>query len=190
MAKHLTPEREGLAEAAHALEHGGLIAYPTEAVFGIGCDPSNTDALERLLALKQRPAAKGLILIAASVEQLDGWIGELPAPYLSRMLDSWPGPVTWIVPPGAAVTPLLRGDHAGVAVRVTNHPLAAALCRAFDGPVVSTSANLSGESPARDLDTLRAHFGPRIDYYLDGPLGGRDRPSEIRDALTGAVLRP
>lgn len=180
---------EALAEAVRTLHTGGLVAYPTEAVYGIGCDPADDTSLARLLALKRRPAGKGLILIAADVGQLGTWMGELPTDVRERMLKSWPGPVTWIVPPGPAVTPLLRGDHDGVAVRVTDHPLAAALCRAFGGPVVSTSANTSGEPPARELAALRAQFGTGIDYYLDGPLGGRDRPSQIRDALTGAILR-
>lgn len=186
----LQPAPASLEAAAKVLREGGLVIYPTEAVHGIGCDPGNPAALERLLEAKRRPASKGMILIAAEVDQLAGWMGEMPADCRARMLASWPGPHTWIVPAAPTVDPLLRGEHAGIAVRVTAHPVAAALCRAFGGAIVSTSANLSGRPTARDLDELRAQFGDSIDYYLDGPLGGRDRPSEIRDALSGAVLRP
>ena len=189
MAEHLTPESEPLAEAARVLARGGLVAYPTEAVYGIGCDPNNSEAVHRLLALKQRSISKGLILIAADTSQLETWIGTLPHSSWERILATWPGPVTWVVPPGPSVTPVLRGQNRGIAVRVTAHPLAAALCRAFGGALVSTSANRSGEPPARDIESVRAQFGTCIDYYLQGPLGGRDRPSEIRDAISGAVLR-
>ncbi|APZ44362.1 L-threonylcarbamoyladenylate synthase [Acidihalobacter ferrooxydans] len=176
-------------EAARTLRAGGLVAYPTEAVFGLGCDPRNEDALARLLALKQRPAEKGLILIAAAAVQLDDWVQPLPEQAQATVLASWPGPHTWLIPARRGVSALLRGAHDSLAVRVTDHPLAAALCRAFGGPVVSTSANPSGREPARDAARLRDLFGDAIDCYLDGPLGGRDRPSEIREALTGALLR-
>lgn len=176
-------------EAVRTLRAGGLVAYPTEAVFGLGCDPRNESALERLLELKRRPTDKGLILLAADAAQLSDWVEPLPEVAAARVRASWPGPVTWVMPARAGVSPLLRGAHASLAVRVTAHPLAAALARAFGGALVSTSANLSGEPPARDMETLRARFGDAVDYYLDGPLGGRDRPSEIRDALSGATLR-
>lgn len=189
MTNQKNPPRERLEEAAQALRAGGIVAYPTEAVFGLGCDPGNSKAIRRLLSVKQRPADKGLILIAAEIPQLEGWIEDLPAATYSDVLNSWPGPVTWVVPAGPWATPLVCGNSDAIAVRVTAHPIAADLCRIFNGPVVSTSANLSGASPARDRAALYAQFGSAIDYYLDGPLGGRDRPSEIRDALTGQVLR-
>lgn len=189
MSEQHTPEIETTATAAQVLAQGGLVAYPTEAVYGIGCDPKNEAAILRLLKLKRRPTSKGLILIAADISQLDSWIGSLKTHERIRIYATWPGPVTWVVPAGPAVTPLLCGQSHGIAVRVTDHPLAAALCRDFGGALVSTSANRSGEPPARDIDSVREQFGPQIDYYLPGPLGGRDRPSEIRDALSGAVLR-
>lgn len=190
MLEHDTPDKQALDVAARIIAQGGLVVYPTEAVFGIGCDPRNTHAIERLLTLKQRPTSKGLILIAADTSQLQSWVGELPAANWNRIMATWPGPVTWIMPPGPLATPALLGQNHGIAVRVTNHPLAGALCRTFGGPLVSTSANTHGEQPERDIDRIRAQFGTQIDYYLRGPLGGRDRPSEIRDALSNAVLRP
>lgn len=189
MPENSTPESETLAEAVQVLSRGGLVAYPTEAVYGIGCDPKNETAIHKLLKLKHRPISKGLILIAADTSQLETWIGALTPSQRHRILATWPGPVTWVVPAGPSATPMLCGENQGIAVRVTNHPLASTLCRTFGSALVSTSANRSGEPPARDIDSVRTQFGDHIDYYLPGPLGGRDRPSEIRDALSGAVLR-
>lgn len=184
-----TADDTAVQEAARVLRAGGLIAYPTEAVFGLGCDPRNEAALAHLLALKSRPEDKGLILIAADESQLEPWVEALPTDAAARVRATWPGPVTWLIPARPGVSPRLRGAHSSLAVRVTAHPLAAALARAFGGALVSTSANPSGEPPAREIEALRARFGAAIDYYLAGPLGGRKRPSEIRDALSGEVLR-
>ena len=184
-----TADDTAVQEAVRVLRAGGLIAYPTEAVFGLGCDPRNEASLSRLLALKGRPQEKGLILIAADQSQLEPWVETLPADAAARVHATWPGPVTWLIPARPGVSSLLRGAHSSLAVRVTAHPVAAALARAFGGALVSTSANPSGEAPARDIESLRIRFGDAIDYYLTGPLGGRERPSEIRDALSGEILR-
>lgn len=184
-----TADDTAIQEAARVLRTGGLVAYPTEAVFGLGCDPRNETTLQRLLELKGRAQDKGLILIAADAAQLEPWVEALPDDAAARVRATWPGPVTWLIPARPGVSALLRGAHASLAVRVTAHPLAAALARAFGGALVSTSANPSGEPPARDIDALRARFGDAIDYYLAGSLGGRERPSEIRDALSGEILR-
>ncbi len=178
-----------LDEAVACLRRGGVIAYPTESVYGLGCDPANPRAIEKLLKLKQRPADKGLILIAASLTQLEPWLEKLPAEKKTAVLASWPGPVTWLWPVRQDVSTLLRGRHATLAVRVTDHPLAAALCEAFGGPVVSTSANPSGEPPARTARQVRQQFDERLDFILEGEVGGRNKPSEIRDVLTGRVMR-
>nr|MDQ2696242.1 Sua5/YciO/YrdC/YwlC family protein [Pseudomonadota bacterium] len=128
-------QAQRLRQAARILRQGGVIAYPTEAVYGLGCDPRNRRAVQRLLEIKRRPPAKGLILIAADLAQLEPFIDPLP-PDRRRLLDAaWPGPVTWLVPARRAPV-WLRGNHPTLAVRVTAHPLAAALCRAFGGAVV------------------------------------------------------
>jgi L-threonylcarbamoyladenylate synthase len=184
-----TADDTTVQEAARVLRTGGLVAYPTEAVFGLGCDPRNEAALDRLLKLKGRAQEKGLILIAADAAQLEPWIEALPNDAATRVRATWPGPVTWLIPARPGISARLRGAHTSLAVRVTAHPVAAALARAFGGALVSTSANPSGAPPARDLDALRARFGAAIEYYLAGPLGGRERPSEIRDALSGEILR-
>ncbi len=178
-----------IKEAVESLRQGGLVAYPTEAVYGLGCDPLNTGALERLLGIKQRSWEKGLILIAADFKQLQPYLAEIDKSLQENILASWPGPVTWLWPVAASVSRLLRGKHETIAVRVTAHPLAAALCRAFGAPLVSTSANLNGKPPARNAEEVRLQLGDLVDYVLEGAVGGLDKPSEIRDALTGKIIR-
>lgn len=183
---------DGIARCARALQAGGVVAYPTEAVYGLGCDPQDRAAFERIFELKQRPPAQGVLLIGADFEQLEPYIDldRVPDPVLRQVRASWPGPHTWIFPRAAAVPSWVAGAHDGIALRVTAHAPAAALCRAFGRALVSTSANRHGEPPARTADEVRAAFGDALDAVLDAPVGGASRPTSIRDALTGAIIRP
>jgi L-threonylcarbamoyladenylate synthase len=180
-----------IAEAAHVLYRGGVIAYPTEAVWGLGCDPFDEAAVIRLLAIKQRPVNKGLILIAGALEQLDGLLEweALPNDRAEAVYATWPGPHTWIVPTTGRVPHWITGAHDGVAARVSAHPQVIALCAAFGGPLVSTSANLAGAAPPKSLDAFDAQLAGRIDGIVDGRTAGLAQPTQIRDARTGAVLR-
>ncbi len=179
-----------IKQAASALRHGGVIGYPTEAVWGLGCDPYQRDAVERLLRLKQRPVAKGLILVAADMQQLDELIRPLSRAQRAQLQLSWPGPTTWLIPDSTNLIPRwIKGEHGSVAVRVSAHPQVAALCRAFGGPLVSTSANTAGAEAARSADAVRNFFGRNLDYLLPGSLSGRAQPSAIRDLCSGATLR-
>ena len=184
-------DQRALDGAAACLRNGGIVAYPTEAVWGLGCDPDDGEALARLIKLKSRDAAKGLILIAGDIAQLEPWLAGVTVAQREQLLASWPGPYTWLVPDNGRAHPLLRGEHVSLAVRVTDHPLVQALCAAFGGPLVSTSANRAGESPAMTADEVRDAFGAALvnDVILEGPLGGNPRPSTIRDLATGKVLR-
>lgn len=182
-------DASALADAVAALRAGGVIAYPTEAVWGLGCDPDDEAALERLLRLKARDPAKGVILVAASIAQFAPWLEGLTAAQRATLEASWPGPSTWLVPDNGRAHALVRGDHDRVALRVSDHPLVIALCEAFGGPVVSTSANRAGEPPAMSADEIRRVFDDALDGVLEGALGGLARPSTIRDLATGQVLR-
>lgn len=177
--------------ALPVLHAGGVIAYPTEAVWGLGCDPSNEAAVMKLLALKQRPVEKGMILIAADAAQLDGWVrlDVLADERRHAVLESWPGANTWIVPAGPRAPRWITGAHEGVAVRVSAHPLVRALCEAWGSPLVSTSANLAGQPPARSRDQLDPALLAQLDGLLDGATGGLAQPTRIRIAATGQVLR-
>ena len=174
-----------IGRAARAIRAGGIVAYPTESCYGLGCDPLNRAAVLRLLKLKRRPAAKGLILIAYDRAQLTRIARELP----DAVRKSWPGPNTWLVTPTRRVPAWIRGRHPRVAVRVTAHPPAAALCRAAGIAIVSTSANRGGERPARDEHEVRRRFGDSIDYVVPGRIGTRRRPTPIIDAATQALIR-
>jgi L-threonylcarbamoyladenylate synthase len=183
----VTPHR--LRHVVRLLRTGGVIAYPTEAVYGLGCDPDDEIAVRRILALKRRPAAKGLILIAADFEQLKPYLLPPGDAELDRIRAVWPGPVTWLLPARPEVPRWLRGDHETLAVRVTAHPLSAELCRAFGKPLVSTSANRAGRPPARTALAVRRQLGRGVDLVLNGRLGASARPSEIRDLASGRVIR-
>lgn len=178
-----------IAHAVAVLRRGGVIAYPTEAVWGLGCDPDNDEALARLLRLKQRDPAKGVILVAGQLEQFAAWLEGLPLELHAPLAASWPGPNTWLVPDNGRSHGLVRGCHDRVALRVSAHPLVAALCEAFGGPIVSTSANIASEAPAMSADEVRAIFADGLDAVVEGELGGLERPSTIRDLVTGQVLR-
>ena len=175
-----------LQHAAQVLKQGGLVAYATEYCFGLGCDPFNRDAVLRLLRIKRRPVNKGLIVLAADLSQLAPFVTEIPNPVLA----SWPGPHTWLLPAGPDVPRWITGAHTRVAVRVTAHPQAAALCRAAGMAIVSTSANIAGTAPARSDREVRRRFGAHIDCILGGRVGQARAPTPIRDAASGALIRP
>ena len=177
--------------AAQQLHQGRVIACPTEAVWGLSCDPCNQYATEKLLQLKNRSIARGLILIAADIHQFDFLLHDLPQAQSVSLRQAWPGPVTWIVPHRNRVPNWISGRHDGVALRVTDHPLVVRLCRLYGGPIVSTSANPQGKSPARTALKVRGYFGrnPLLTMITPGTVGKRQRPSEIRDLPSGAVVR-
>jgi L-threonylcarbamoyladenylate synthase len=175
--------------AANHLRCGGVVAYPTEGVYGLGCNPLDQKAVLRLLELKERSTAKGLVLIAAEFDQIEPYLDIPTESMRNSVLATWPGPVTWIIPAAGWVPAWLRGEHRTVAVRVTAHPDAAALCRAFGGPIVSTSANKSGLPPARTPISVRKHFLTGHVLILPGRLGGLRGPTPIYNASTGIRLR-
>ncbi|EEQ07983.1 L-threonylcarbamoyladenylate synthase type 1 TsaC [Yersinia bercovieri] len=179
-----------LADVLRALQQEEVIAYPTEAVFGLGCDPDSEKAVNALLALKQRPWQKGLILIAANYEQLKPYIDDSTLSDLQRetIFSCWPGAVTWVIPARAETPRWLTGSFDSLAVRVSDHPLVQQLCLQYGKPLVSTSANLSGREPCRTDEEVRIQFGPSLPV-LFGKVGGRLNPSEIRDAITGKQFR-
>jgi L-threonylcarbamoyladenylate synthase len=180
-----------LVAAVEALRSGGVIAYPTEAVYGLGCDPRNEQACARLFALKQRPPGQGVLLIGSEFAQVAPYIdlATTPAMAIARAQATWPGPHTWIFPRATGVPAWIAGTHAGIALRVTAHAPAADLCRAFGGAVVSTSANRHGEAPALSAAALYAAFGDQLGAILNGALGGLERPTPIRDAISGDFVR-
>ena len=176
-----------ISRAISMIQNGDIIAYPTEAVFGLGCDPFNARAVERLIALKNRDVLKGLIILISSWEQFHQLTRPIPEKHMQQIKQTWPGHVSWILPKSELVPDYLTGSRDTIALRMSAHPVAYALCEA--GPLISTSANISGQEPAKSMDELSAQFPKGIDGIVEGALGGAQRPSQIFNAMTGEKLR-
>lgn len=179
-----------LHQAVTVLKNRGVIAYPTESVYGLGCDPDDAKAVEKILELKKRPREKGLIVIAADFSQLEKYLLPIDEEIRQRVFATWPGPFTWLWPVKETVSPLVRGQHKTLAVRVSAHPLVKQLCEDFGKAMISTSANPADQPPARTADEVRSYFDDKLDFILDAPVGLSAQPTEIRDVLTNQVIRP
>lgn len=168
---------------------GAVVAYPTEAVYGLGCDPANEQAVRHLLALKQRSPDAGLILIADRFESFQPFIGEVDENHLQLALASWPGPVTWLFPRAENVPDWLAGKHPAIALRVTDHEVCRKLCVSFGGAIVSTSANPTNRPAPKTAAAVADYFPDGLAGIVEGEVGGRELPSEIRDLLSGQLIR-
>jgi L-threonylcarbamoyladenylate synthase len=177
-----------LAVAADVLRAGGIVAHATEAVWGLACDPFDADAVARLLQLKQRSASKGLIVIGADESYFATEILAMNELDAARVRRAWPGPETWLVP-NRRFPAWITGGRERVGVRVPGHAQARALCSAFGGALVSTSANPSNRPAARTELAVRRYFSGQIDYLLYGMVAGEPGPSRIRDATSGTRFR-
>ena len=173
--------------ARQAVSAGQIIAYPTEAVYGLGCDPFQEKAVHGLLQLKHRDVAQGLILLIADWEQLYPLIDPVPEACMAKVKHTWPGHVTWVFPKSQMIPAWVSGQHEGIAIRMTAHPIARALCAAQ--PLISTSANQHGQSPVRSIEALHAMFPEGIDMFVAGALGQAEQPSAMYDVLSGRCLR-
>lgn len=170
------------------LQQGGVIAYATESCFGLGCDPRNARAVRRILRLKGRPQSRGLILIAGKINQIKRYIAPLDAAQNEVLMQEWPGPTTFLLPAKSDVPRYLRGRHDNIAVRVTAHASAAALCNVLGMALVSTSANRSGKRPMKTYASCARAFGRSV-MVLRGRIGQRKRPSTIKDFTSGKIVR-
>ena len=173
--------------AAH-LRRGGLIAYPTESCYGLGCAPGNRAAVLRLLKLKQRPQRKGLILIASHYHQVARYLIPLSIEQQQRLHVAGAQAVTYLMPAKASCPRWLRGTHDTLAVRLTAHPFARQLCRGISSALVSTSANRSGQRSAKTYAECQHLFGKKV-WVLPGRVGKRKKPSTIRAWLDGKTVR-
>lgn len=183
----MTPLPDIAAIRRH-LQRGGVIAYATESCYGLGCDPRNRSAVKKILRLKGRPQAKGLILIGSAFQQFRRYLAPVGAALTVRFKDYWPGPYTLLLPAARRCPSWLTGRHAKLAVRITAHPDAARLCRQLDMALVSTSANRAGRPALKSAAACRRAFGDAV-WVLPGRIGRRRRPSTIIDPASGGVLR-
>jgi L-threonylcarbamoyladenylate synthase len=170
------------------IKRGGVIAYPTESCFGLGCDPANRRAVQRILALKGRPQRKGLILVGSDLRQFSRYLAPLPFGFEARLSEWWPGPNTLLLPVSKHCPRWLNGAHDTLAVRVTAHPGCRSLCHAIGMALISTSANRAGCRPIKDAKTCTRIFGKQV-LTLPGQIGRHKRPSRIIEPLSGKTYR-
>lgn len=178
-----------ITQATEALNTGGVIAYPTEAVWGLGCNPFSERSVSQLLAMKRRQCGMGLILIASDIKQLYPFLSGLSKLQLEQLEASWPGPQTWLVPNNFVAPPWITGGRDTLALRVTDHLVAAELCKSFGGPLVSTSANPHGFPPAKSRLKVNLYFRTQLDYVVPGLLGKSGKPTPIKHLITGETVR-
>ena len=179
-------------QAVKVLRQGGVIAYPTEAVYGLGCDPQNLSAVKNILALKNREKEKGLILVASDLEQFKPYISPLDQSIEEKLVKSWRDSnkaITWLVPVKDSVSVYLKGQFDSLAIRVSKHPVVKELCEKFGGAIVSTSANIATQESARTSEQVKQIFENEIDFIVEGETNLNAQPSEIRDALTDEIIR-
>jgi len=190
--KSAKSESNQIELAVKVLQQGGSIAYPTEAVYGLGCDPKNISAVQNLLKLKHREKEKGLILVAANFEQLKHYIRPLEKDIEKKLRDSWEASeqaITWLVPVNETISDYLRGQFNTLAIRVSHHPIVKELCEKFGGAIVSTSANISTQEAARTEEQVKQIFDNKINFIVKGETDINAQPSKICDALTNKIIR-
>lgn len=176
-----------IRQAASAIRNQGVVCYPTESVFGLGCDPLSATAVDKILQLKQRPVDKGLILIASRIEQLAPYV-QLSDAQRTQLLEQTSA-ITWLVNKSAATPPWISGEHSKVAIRLSRHPLVCALCNQLDSAIVSTSANPSRQAAAKTLLRVKQYFPDQLDYYLNGELGNIGKATPIIDMQSSMIIR-
>jgi L-threonylcarbamoyladenylate synthase len=178
-----------LNQAVETVNNGGIIVYPTESVYGLGCNPFDQKSVEKLLLLKKRNVDKGLILIASHVQHILPLIKPIEANDLSRALKTWPGHHTWVFPKSKIVPYWVSGKYESIAVRVSKNPIVIELCQNLNSPLISTSANISTENELCSISDIKSVFGNQVDFYLDAPTGKESKPSTIHDAHTNTIIR-
>lgn len=176
-----------LQQAITSLKTGGVIAYPTEGVWGLGCLWTDEGAIKEILRLKQRPLEKGMIILCSQLSDIEEHLLPLTFEQTQQIQQDSPHPITWILPCKISVSESVRGQHESIAVRFSKHPQVRALCEKV-GPIISTSANPSGQEAAMTTEEVQNYFHDQLSFILPGELGGFSKPSEIR-TLDGHKVR-
>ena len=185
----MSPNFVSIGDAANVIKQGGVVAYPTESCYGLGCDPQNTQAIQRILNIKRRSKDKGLIIISDEISKIERYVDCFPDVSYDEMIASWPGPFTWLLPAKSDVSTWLKGSHETLAIRVTGHKTASLLCKHSEMAIVSTSANRANQPSIRTMEDVAAQIGSEIDCISEGEIGDNHNPSVIRDARSGMVVR-
>ncbi|MEC7885498.1 MAG: L-threonylcarbamoyladenylate synthase [Pseudomonadota bacterium] len=180
---------EEYEDISNAIVKGKIVAYPTESVFGIGCDPENEKSINKIIAIKNRSKQKGLIIIADEVKKLSKFIHKDYLDLFIKKSDIESKPTTWIVPSSKHVLNLVKGEDSSVALRITQHPIASRICKYSNKAIISTSANISSKTPAKNSNEILMQFGEEIDIIVDGRVGDSIKPTQIVDLITNKVIR-
>ena len=175
-------------QALEALSEGQIIAIPTESVYGLSVDSANPEAVENLLKLKNRDRSKGFILITGSLEDCENLIEPLTPQQKYLLEQHWPGPVTFVIPAKSSVPDYLKGEHEGLAIRISDHPILGAIAKDLGRPLISTSANPEGLPPAKTAADVKKYFGKKV-AIVEGNLGSLRKPTDIINLLTGKRIR-
>ena len=193
-------------EAVAVLKNGGIIAYPTEAVWGLGCDFESLSAVSKLQKIKERPRnrgfIKGFILVAGNWREFATYLPHINQEDITKISAATNHPCTWLVEDKAGNIPAIvkggnniqggsnvQGGSNKVAIRISHNPVVSLLAKEFGKPLVSTSANISGHPPALDSDSVKEYFGEQVDYIVPGDIGNAAAVSDIRDLSSGEFLR-
>ena len=171
-----------------AVKVGAVFAYPTEAVYGLGCNINNKDAIKKILKIKKREVSKGLIIISDNLEKVRELIDDN---YFKLFVENNSDaiPTTWLCPASNNVLPEITGSNKKVGVRITKHEVSRTLCKFLEFPIVSTSANISGQEPITNFSDCVSFFGEKVDYIIEGNIGENKKPSRIIDLLSKEILR-
>lgn len=188
----LKPERGIVAEAAEAILRGGVISFPTDTFYGLGCSLMDPAAVDMLYRLKRRPQNLAVISLISDPAEVEALASDIPDVAVTLMKRFWPGPLSIVFRASIVVPAACRGPRESIALRYPNHPLSLALVHALGGPLVASSANLSGQPPAKSADEVVRSFGNQLDLVLDGGPSQADEPSTLIDVTSGKVeiLRP
>jgi L-threonylcarbamoyladenylate synthase len=181
-----------ILKAAKVLRRGGLVAFPTETVYGLGGDASNPSAIKKIYSAKGRPRNHPLIVHLQALSQVDDWAREI-SPAAQRLAQRyWPGPLTLVLRRAPQVDDLVTGGQDTIALRVPSHPVAQALLQAFGGGIAAPSANRFGRVSATTAEHVRSEFGPVVECVLDGGAADVGIESTIVDVSGArpALLRP
>ena len=165
-----------------------IFAYPTEGVWGIGCNPFSEKAVKKLILLKKRPKNKGIIILGGSMEQLTPFTEHLDEKLKKRMYSKWPGPHTWLVSSSSRTPKWLLGPTGLIALRLSSHKTVIKLTETLGMPICSTSANLSGNEPAKDSNEIRTFFKDKV-LIIEGELGSLKKPTPVQDLESKEWLR-
>lgn len=183
----VSPEKEKIAQAVSILRCDGLIGYPTETVYGLGAAIFSESAVQRIFKVKERSAAKAIILIVSELAMLENLVQTITPPAQRLIEHFWPGPLTLIFEATSRVPPEICGGGASVAIRIPQNQICLDLIHALGMPITSTSANLAGGANPQTADQVQQTFGEQLDLILDGGPTPGSAPSTVLDVRTATV---